>query len=117
MSKEVEISKIIIKIGKKEIKLSLEEARELQATLDDTLGTKETFIIPTYPVYPVVERIIERVVERPQCPPYRIIPMWEYHPNVWTVTAGTSVDSSGTITYSLSDGTSSDVESGVSFSW
>lgn len=59
MSK-IEVNKIMLKIGKKkEIKLSLEEARELQKVLTDLLGMKDNsiIIVPTTPVvtnpYPV----------------------------------------------------------------
>lgn len=52
MSK-IEINKIMLKIGKKkEIELSLEEARELQKVLTDLLGMKDNSItiIPSAPV-------------------------------------------------------------------
>lgn len=59
MSK-IEVNKIMLKIGKKkEIELSLEDARELQKVLTDLLGMKDNSItiIPSAPVvtipYPV----------------------------------------------------------------
>ena len=69
---EISISKIVIKIGKKEIELSPEEAKELQNVLQETLGKNNTVYIPKpYPVYP-----------NPN--PY------PYHIPYWTVTVGDS---------------------------
>lgn len=61
----VEVSKLVIKIGGKEIELSLAEARELLQILDDTLQPSEP--------RKVVERIVEREVY-PWMRPYRL---WE----------------------------------------
>lgn len=47
---EVKVENIVIKIGKKEIQLSLAEAKELQNVLEEMLGKKVN----------IVERIIER---------------------------------------------------------
>ena len=48
---EVVISKINIKIGKKEIELSLDEAKELREILNVTFGEKEMVYVPhPYPV-------------------------------------------------------------------
>jgi hypothetical protein len=54
MNKKVEVSKINIKIGKKEIPLSLNEAKELRDILNDTFGKQETVYLSgtPYPVYP-----------------------------------------------------------------
>jgi hypothetical protein len=60
---KVKISKINIKIGDKEIPLTLEEAQELRQILDDTFGQKTVF----YPSTPV---IIERPYVRPYPYPY-----------------------------------------------
>jgi hypothetical protein len=50
--KTVEISKVNIKIGKKEIELSVEEAKELKEILNETFGEKGVVYIPQpYPVY------------------------------------------------------------------
>lgn len=46
----VTVENIVIKIGKKEIALNLEEARELLSVLENTLGKKVE----------IVERIIDR---------------------------------------------------------
>jgi len=60
MSK-IEIQKIVIQIGKKEVSLTIEEAKELQNILDQTFGKKETVYIPSYPI----------IIEKPIYPPYR----------------------------------------------
>ena len=84
MSEKVSVSKIVVKMGKKEVELTLEEAKELQELLNDTFGKKETVYIPGSPIY------IER--------PYH----WTY-PR-WEVTYGNTskFQSDGTLTYSLS---------------
>lgn len=62
--REVSIKNVVIKIGKKEIALSLEEARELKDVLDRTLGGNEkTIWVPSTPV----------IIERPWYPSY---PHW-----------------------------------------
>ncbi len=59
----VKISKLNIKIGKKEISLTLEEAKELQEILNDTFGEQKTMCIPSYPVIiPPSPVIIKRSV-------------------------------------------------------
>jgi len=60
MSK-IEVQKIVIQIGKKEVSLTIGEAKELQKILDETFGKKEIVYIPSHPV----------VIERPIYPPYR----------------------------------------------
>lgn len=82
MKNKVEISKINIQIGKKEIELSLEEAHELQQILNETFGKEKTVFYPSYPV----------IVERP------VYPRWNY----WTVTCG---DSANAGTFTLSNNT------------
>lgn len=84
MSEKVEVSKIVVKMGKKEVELSLAEAKELQELLNDTFGKKETVYIPGSPIY----------IERPYIRPYPY----------WTVTYGNSSQptSGGALTYSLS---------------
>ena len=81
---EVSISKINIKIGKKEVELTPDEAKELQEILNETFGKKETVYIPGSPIY----------IERPYIRPYPY----------WTVTYGNTSQptSGGTLTYSLS---------------
>jgi len=57
MTKNVKVSNINIKIGKKEVTLTLEEAKELRELLNETFGDKETMYVPNpYPVYPIWER-------------------------------------------------------------
>ena len=80
----VNISKINIKIGKKEISLTLEAAKELQRILNDIFG--DTVFVPNcpitipYTVYP--------------CPSY---PSWEF-----TWATGTAVGTGGeTLTCAL----------------
>lgn len=81
MPNQVEVSKINIKIGKKEISLSLGEANELMELLNETFGKGETVYLPGSPIiYPYPS-------------PYRTT--W---PNFWEITTGDS--SSGSITYS-----------------
>lgn len=46
---EVKIKKIEIKIDKKTITLSLEQAKELKAALDDLFQQPATWYYPTYP--------------------------------------------------------------------
>jgi len=52
-AKAVEISHVNIRIGKKEIALSVEEAKELRDILNDVLGQNERpiYIASPYPVY------------------------------------------------------------------
>ena len=87
MSKQVEISKINIKIGTKEIPLTLSEAQELQQILNDTFG--KTVVIPSSPI----------VIERPVYP---------YPRRYWEVTWGTDT---GSLTYSLMAGNGSSIQS------
>ena len=62
--REVSIKNVVIKIGEKEIALSLEEARELKDVLDRTLsGGEKTIFVPSAPV----------IIERPWYPNY---PHW-----------------------------------------
>jgi len=60
---EVSIKNIAIKIGNKEVTLSLDEAKELQDILNRTFGQKETVFVPSAPV----------IIERPWYPNY---PHW-----------------------------------------
>lgn len=62
MSK-VSIKNVIVKIGDKEISLSLYEAKELQDILNRTFGTEKTVFVPSAPV----------IIERPWYPTY---PHW-----------------------------------------
>ena len=85
MSKKVEVSKINIKIGDKEIPLTLGEAKELQELLNKTFGEEKTVYVPgrSYPVtipYPIPYQ------------PYR--PYWE-------ITWDSGIENE--MTYSLSD--------------
>lgn len=51
MSEKIEVSKIVLKMGKKKVELSLAEAKELQELLNDIFGKKEIINIPNWPVY------------------------------------------------------------------
>lgn len=62
MSK-VSFKNVIVKIGDKEISLSLDEAKELQDILNRTFGTEKTVFVPSAPV----------IIERPWYPTY---PHW-----------------------------------------
>ena len=89
MAEKIEVSKIVVKMGKKEVELSLAEALELKELLNETFGKKETVFIPSSPtVIPY---------------PYPVRP-WPYR--YWEVTCGrySTGDTSGVITYSLSSG-------------
>jgi len=52
----IEITKVTVKLGDKEISFTLEEARELHGALDDLLGKHKDVLIPytppSYPTYP-----------------------------------------------------------------
>ncbi len=68
----VKISKLNVKIGKrKEISLTLEEAKELQRILNDTFGEQKI-------VYPVIIPPSPVIIERPIRP-------WRYWGVTWTV--------------------------------
>lgn len=75
MKNKVEISKINIKIGDKEIPLTLEEAQELRQILDETFGQKMV-VYPSPPIY----------IERPYPRPWRY---WDTSVT-WSNTAGDS---------------------------
>jgi len=49
MLDKIVVSKIVIKMGKKDVELSLEEAKELQEILNNTLG--KVVYIPSAPIY------------------------------------------------------------------
>ena len=76
---EISISKINIRIGKKEVELTPDEAKELQEILNETFGKKEIVYIPS--PYPVVQPV------QPVYPPYRY----------WEITYGNT----GVVTYSV----------------
>lgn len=72
----VKISKLNLKIGKKDVSLTLEEAKELQRILNDTFGEQKIVypvIVPSAPV------IIKRIIECPDVRPWR---RWDV---TWTV--------------------------------
>jgi len=78
MSKEVKVSKVILKIDGKEIELSLESARELKDVLNDMLGSPP--IMREVERYPYVPYIPWYVPERKSNEPY-----WKE----WKITWGT----------------------------
>lgn len=63
MSKKIEVTKIVIRIGDKESELTIAQARELKDALNELLGTKETVFVPSSPV----------IIERPYTHPF---PYW-----------------------------------------
>jgi hypothetical protein len=69
----VEIQKVVLKIGKKEIELSLAEAKELQELLNDTFGKVSIVREPIY-------------IERP----------WRIYPTPWYGTYWTTNVTNGT---------------------
>jgi hypothetical protein len=93
----VKINKVVLKIGEKEVNLSVDDAKELMRLLMDTFGEKETKVI-------TIPQIIEREVY-----PWEIhyIPPYYYPP--WKVTWGgtTAGYSTGTsITFQNDSGNS-----------
>ena len=92
---KVVVSKINIKIGKKEIPLLLEEAKELQELLNQTFGKEEIVYIPGGVTY------IPYQVYHPK--PYRYWDVtWAWGTNTTTVSDRAP---SGTLTYSLTNQT------------
>jgi hypothetical protein len=83
--KSVEIQKLVIRIGEKEITLGLDEAKELRDILNDTFGTKE--IVRT----PQTERIYVPYFQEPVQPYY----WWYITTDCQTNTYYLSVKSSG----------------------
>ncbi len=76
----VKISKLNVKIGKKEVSLTIEEAKELQKILNDTFGEQKTVFVPSSSI----------IIERP------VISPWKYWGVTWT-----GDTSENAITYSL----------------
>jgi len=89
---KVEISKVNIKIGDKEIELSLAEAKELGEILNETFGAK-------------LEIQPAPIINLPYIQPYVYPrPMWQY----WTTTVTSQADSS---VFTLSNSMSADQSS------
>ena len=59
MNKETKIKSIKIQIGKREIELTLDEAKELRNALGDLLGHEELVNIPIVAVAPVQAYYVE----------------------------------------------------------
>jgi hypothetical protein len=59
MNKETKIKSIKIQIGKREIELTLDEAKELRNALGDLLGDEELVNIPIVAVAPVQAYYVE----------------------------------------------------------
>lgn len=99
MSKKVEVTKIVIRMGDKDAELTIEQARELKDALDSLLGTKgETVYVPHPYPYPV-----------PQPYPYywrKRYWIGEVDWNTYTTISGTTTDrpTGTTVTYSLNTG-------------
>lgn len=76
---EVSIKKVVVKIGDKEISLSLDEAKELQDILNRTFGQKETVFVPSAPA----------IIERPRHPshPHRTATREASSAENYTITA------------------------------
>ena len=75
----VEIKEFVLRIGKKELKLNVNEVKELQELLNKTFGNEKIAYVPTYPYYPAY--------------PY----YWKWNDNTWGVTYGESNAASGSI--------------------
>ena len=50
----IEVSKIIVKVNDKKLKLSVKEAKRLRDTLNNLLGEKQIVYPVTYPTYPII---------------------------------------------------------------
>jgi hypothetical protein len=90
MSKKVSIKKIVLSVGDKEISLSLEEAKELRAILDEVFDNNNTIIINPSPVVviPYTPPVVIQPVIQPYSSPY-IVPWSPYYPTVtWQTTYG-----------------------------
>jgi len=84
MSEKIEIKEITIKIGRRELKLTPEEVRELHNKLGDLLGKKNGVqLVPYYPYYPVYPWWQPTVTI-----PYVADP---YISPTWTITSGDCV--------------------------
>jgi hypothetical protein len=95
MSK-VKVSKIKIDLGKDQIiELTMEQARELQEVLNDTLGKRETVIVRSDPV------IIDRHPWYPRTWYRDTPPYWYVSFGDTAAGSATTPITSGTITYSL----------------
>ena len=83
MSKKIEVTKIVIRMGEQDAELTIEQARQLKDALNELLGSKETVYIPSQPV----------VIEQ----------RYPYHPYpYWTVSYGTTTGgTSASVSYSL----------------
>jgi hypothetical protein len=78
VSQKVSIERINLRIGKKDIPLTLDEARDLKDALEDLFGHVTYY--PTYPVYPYT---------------------WHYHGPYWASTYSTSGTVNGNSTLTL----------------
>lgn len=83
--KKIGVSKVVIQLGDKEATLTVEQARELQSTLNALLG----------------EKVVERVIEKDYYPYSPYYPYKVYY-GTTTYTYG---DTTGTYTINLCDGT------------
>jgi hypothetical protein len=48
---QVEIKKLVLKLGNREIELTFEEAKKLSVALNDLFGDKTVYVYPTPPIY------------------------------------------------------------------
>jgi hypothetical protein len=82
MSKKVEVARIVIKVGEKELSFTLDEAKEMKEILSKLLGEDKVVYIPSSPIYIEVDRFY-RWVE-----PYRA-PYSPYVTTTWYATYST----------------------------
>jgi len=82
MDRKIEVSKIVVKMGEKEIELSPAEAKKLQELLNEIFSkNKEPIYVPI-------------------CPSV-ISPQYPYYPYPYTYTYTDNMDDTTTITYSI----------------
>ena len=75
MKDKAKIKKIVLDIGGNEIKLSLEQAKQLNTVLGDLFNERPVYY--TYPTPFIVERSYPFIVERSY-------PYWAYRENTFT---------------------------------
>ena len=82
---KTEIKEIKFQIGETEVSTTIEQAKKLQALLNDLFGKKEI--------------IKEIIIRQEECPPY-YYPPYPYQPPIWIGVNDKYTDVYGTISYS-----------------
>jgi hypothetical protein len=86
MTKKVEVARIVIKVGEKELSFTLDEAKEMKELLSKILGEDKVVYVPSSPIYIEVERPRRWIGIEPY--PYTTYPI--YTSNTWNVTYSSS---------------------------